>query len=393
MTKTASILRQKNQSSDISSRMSDEHFMRRAAALAERGIGFTSPNPCVGAVVVKDGRIIGEGYHRKAGMPHAEVEALRSCSEDASGATMYITLEPCTHQGKTPPCTSVIRDACLKRVVIGTRDPNPNVSGNGAIQLQRDGLEVTIGVEEQSCKHLIRHFVRWATTGMPSVICKVAISADYKIAAAVGKRTDITGEQAQKEVHILRHAVDAIIVGAGTVEVDNPYLTDRSDDAKSDPLRIVLDSTLRTSVDANVYKDANVFVAATDKASETRKKKFQMAGIPVAVFSEEDDGISLPALLAYLGERQITSLLVEGGKRTVDSFMRKNTINEWHIFQSPDTLGHGAVDVCSDLVAFKSILKNAEPRPCGRDTYYFSITPLVVIRLTSSKKSDKVRLV
>ncbi|MBI4250535.1 bifunctional diaminohydroxyphosphoribosylaminopyrimidine deaminase/5-amino-6-(5-phosphoribosylamino)uracil reductase RibD [Candidatus Uhrbacteria bacterium] len=346
--------------------------MRRAITLAERGVGFTSPNPCVGAVVVKDSRIIGEGYHRKAGMPHAEIEALRSCIEDSSKATMYVTLEPCTHEGKTPPCTSAIRDAGIKRVVIGTRDPNPNVSGNGAMQLQHYGIEVTVGVEEHSCRHLIRHFARWATVGIPSVICKVAVSKDYKIAAAVGKRTSITSEQAQKEVHTLRHAVDAIIVGAGTVAVDDPFLTDRSEGAKSDPLRIILDGTLRTSVDANVYKDANVFVAATDKASETQKEKFQMAGIPIVIFPKEDDGISLPSLLAYLGKKQITSLLVEGGGRTIDSFMRKNYINEWHIFQSTDILGPEAVDICSDIVVFKSIIKNAESRPCGRDTYFLA---------------------
>lgn len=352
--------------------MSDEYFMRQALDLAKNGIGFVSPNPCVGALIVKQGRIIGQGYHHKAGAPHAEIEALESCKESAVGATLYVTLEPCTHYGKTPPCVSAIKDAGIQRIVIGARDPNPKVSGNGMRELQETGIGVTIGVEEYLCKQLIRYFAHWASTGTPAVICKVAISADYKIAAKRGMRTEITGPEGRKHAHLLRHECDAIVVGANTVLIDNPHLTDRSEHKKADPLRIILDSTLRSRVKANVFADANVLAATTDKAPEERRIAFQKAGIPFALFPYTASGVSLDALLKYLGMKDITSLLVEGGRETIDAFMRGNYINEWHIFQSPDILGSDGLDVCTDMGSFKSIMNMASAVEYGRDTYYFS---------------------
>lgn len=351
--------------------MSDEQFMRQALGLAEHGLGFASPNPCVGALIVKNGRVIGRGYHRQEGGPHAEIEALRSCKEDPAGAAMYVTLEPCTHWGKTPPCVPAIKEAGILRVVIGTRDPNPNVEGNGARCLQDAGIEVSFGIEEYACKHLIRYFAHWVSTGIPAVIGKVAISADYKIAAAPGVRTRVTGEEAYQYVHALRHSVDAILVGSRTVAVDDPYLTDRSGSKKSDPLRVILDRSLSTPLASNVYADTHVLAVHSISATEERRAAFESAGIPIVLFPEEDGGISLDALLAYLGKRGITSLLVEGGKRTIDAFMRSSKINEWHIFQSADRIGPDGLDACGDIPFLQSVIRAAEALSCGPDTYYF----------------------
>lgn len=351
--------------------------MRQAIALAQRGIGFTSPNPCVGALIVKHDRIIGHGYHTRAGEPHAEIEALRSSKEDIIGATMYVTLEPCTHQGKTPPCVPAIKDAGITRVVIGTLDSNPRVSGGGVSMLRDAGIVVKMGVEQRACDYLIRHFVHWVTTGLPAILCKVAMSADYKIAARRGVRTHITGEEAQQKVHALRHEVDAILVGAHTIVIDNPYLTDRSGYGESDPLRVIVDSELRSPLDANVFADSNCLVATTKRAPADRRTAFQNASITFLDFPEKSDGVSLFALLKHLGAKQITSVLVEGGQRTFDSFIRDTVINEWHIFQSPDQLGADGLDVCSDIKTFKSMMRNLKSVPVGRDEYFFSVSPLL----------------
>ncbi len=336
-----------------------KNYMQRCVELARRGFGFVNPNPPVGAILVKNGKIIGEGWHTKSGLPHAEVEALRSCKEDSSGATLYVTLEPCTHFGKTPPCVDAIIKAGITHVVIGTLDPNPIVSGKGVAAIQAAGIGVEVGVEEEECKKLIRIFSYWITTGRPYVIGKVAVSSDLKIAAQEGVRTQLTGSEAEKITHSLRYECDAILVGVDTVITDNPFLTDRHHTPPRSPLRIILDSTLRAPLDSHVFSDKNVFVVATTKSTGERRSAFEEKDIQVIVLPSKNDKIDLEALLLYCASRGITSILVEGGRRVIDSFIEADLIDEWHIFKSSTILGSHGLDVCSDLVYFRSLLARA----------------------------------
>jgi diaminohydroxyphosphoribosylaminopyrimidine deaminase/5-amino-6-(5-phosphoribosylamino)uracil reductase len=321
----------------------DEQFMRVALRLAGRGVGNTSPNPMVGAVVVKRGQVVGEGYHRKAGTPHAEIPALQSAGEQAQDATMYVTLEPCNHRGRTPPCTEAILRSGVTRVVVGCSDPNPRVSGGGADYLRSKGISVEVGVLEERCFKLNEPFIKHITTGLPLVIAKVAASLDGKIASHLGDSRWISNERSRRFVHRLRHAVDGILVGVGTVIADNPRLTTRLPGKKGkNPLRIVLDTHLRTPPDCLVAEQTNeapTLIATGPKPYKKRMAVLEGQGVEVLPLPLTRGRVSLPALLKHLGKREITSLLVEGGAEVHGGFFYDNLVDKVYLFFAPKIIG------------------------------------------------------
>ncbi len=321
----------------------DEQFMRLALRLAARGIGHTSPNPMVGAVVVKGGQVVGKGYHRKAGSPHAEIHALEDAGEQANSATLYVTLEPCNHQGRTPPCTGVIVSSGVSRVVIGCSDPNPQVAGGGAEYLRGKGIRVDVGILEERCLRLNEPFIKYVTTGLPLVIAKMAASLDGKIATHLGDSHWISNERSRRFVHKMRHGVDAILVGVGTVVVDNPKLTTRLSGRKgSNPLRIVLDTHLRTPLDSLVVsetREAPTVIATGPKPYKKRREALEGKGVEVLSLPLVRGRVSLPELLKHLGKRDITSLLVEGGAEVHGSFFYDNLVDKVYLFFAPKIIG------------------------------------------------------
>lgn len=237
--------------------MNDEAYMRRALELAGMGMGWTNPNPMVGAVIVKEGRIIGEGYHERYGELHAERNALKNCTEDPEGATIYVTLEPCCHHGKTPPCADAIIESRIGKVVVGMLDVNPVVAGNGVKILKDHGIEVVTGVLEEECRRLNRIFIKYITKKLPYVVMKYAMTADGKIATVSGQSKWITGDSSRKNVHRTRHALMGVMVGVGTVMADDPMLDCRLSEGGKNPVRIICDSGLRTPMDSKIVKTAS----------------------------------------------------------------------------------------------------------------------------------------
>ena len=317
--------------------------MRVALRLAGRGAGNTSPNPMVGAVVVKRGQVVGQGYHQSAGTPHAEIHALRSAGEQAQDATIYVTLEPCNHQGRTPPCTEAIVRSGVNRVVMGCSDPNPRVSGGGADYLRSKGISVEVGVLEERCFKLNEPFIKHITTGLPLVIAKVAASLDGKIASHLGDSRWISNERSRRFVHRLRHAVDGILVGVGTVIADNPRLTTRLPGKKGkNPLRIVLDTHLRTPPDCLVAaqnNEASTLIATGPEPYKKRKAVLEGQGVEVLPLPLKRGRVSLPALLKHLGKCDITSLLVEGGAEVHGGFFYDNLVDKVYLFFAPKIIG------------------------------------------------------
>jgi diaminohydroxyphosphoribosylaminopyrimidine deaminase / 5-amino-6-(5-phosphoribosylamino)uracil reductase len=318
-------------------------YMKLALRLAAKGAGWVSPNPLVGSVVVKDGQVVGKGYHRRAGLPHAEVEALRIAGEASRGADLYVTLEPCNHQGRTPPCTQAILAAGIRRVIIAARDPNPQVTGNGAEFLMAQGVEVSVGVLEAEARQLNEAWFHWVKTGRPWVMAKAACSLDGRIATATGESQWLTGEIARAFGHRLRHQVDAILVGVGTVLADNPQLTARLPRGRShDPIRIVLDSRLRLPLNSKLVQlksPAPTWVATTNHAPPDTVHSLQEHGVQVMVLPAEDGRVSLPVLLQLLGERQVQSVLVEGGAETLGAFFDQSLVQKFNFFYAPKILG------------------------------------------------------
>lgn len=327
----------------------DKQFMRLALKEARKGFGRTSPNPCVGAVIVKNGQIVAKGYHKKAGTPHAEINALRNSSESVVGATIYVTLEPCNHTGKTPPCSRAILDAGLSRVVVGMTDPNPLVNGSGIDFLRSHGIEVISGILEQECESLNSPFIKQITKGIPWIIMKAGVSLDGRLNYQYGHAGWITGEQSAHEVHKLRNTVDAILVGRKTVEIDNPSLTTRLKNlASKDPIRIILDSDLSTSLSAKVYhldsKAPTWIICATD-APALKKKDFQNIGIKLIEVDRTEKGLDLRLLLKKLGKENICSVLVEGGARLHGAFLREKLFDYAHLFYAPLFAGDQGVSL------------------------------------------------
>ncbi len=319
----------------------DERYMLLAVAEACKAQGRTSPNPCVGAVVVKDGEIVGTGYHKKAGTPHAEVHALHAAGSKACGATIYVTLEPCCHTGKTPPCSEALVKAGVTRVVIGMLDPNPLVDGRGQKYLQDYGISVTTGVCEDLCKSINKPFVKYITTGMPTVTLKAGVSLDGRLSYQRRAPGKITGRQSQKKVHELRDSHDAILVGRHTVTSDNPSLTTRLEEGEGrDPARIVLDTNLNTPQNSKVYhvqSSAETFVFCGDHCENEKVHAFSAAtGATVFPVSCGADGfMDLTAVCKMLAKQGLLTVLVEGGGMVHASFLRAKLVDQVCLFIAP----------------------------------------------------------
>lgn len=317
-----------------------EYFMDLALQWAKSAIGQTEPNPAVGAIIVKDGEIVGMGAHLKAGGPHAEVHALAMAGEKARGATMYVTLEPCSHYGRTPPCADAVIRAGISKAVIATLDPNPLVAGRGAKRLEEAGIEVLIGVREAEARQLNEVFNKFITSRKPFVTVKTANTLDGKVATETGSSRWITGEEARHYVHQLRHRNQAILVGVGTVIADNPQLTTRLPEGGRNPIRIILDSRLRIPLDARVLTDgqAPTWIYTTEEADPEKRERLAAMGIPVIPLSSGPQ-VDVSDVLAHLGEQQISSVLVEGGSQVNGSFLRAREIDKIITFIAPKLVG------------------------------------------------------
>lgn len=322
--------------------MTDQNYMLQAIQLAKQGEGWTNPNPMVGAVIVKNGRIIGKGYHKKCGELHAERNAIASLTESAEGATIYVTLEPCCHYGKTPPCTEAIIEQKIKRVVIGSRDPNPKVSGKGIKMLQEAGIEVIEDFMREECDRLNPVFFHYITTKTPYVVMKYAMTLDGKIATKTGESKWITGEAARAEVQHMRHRYMGITAGIGTVLADDPMLNVRVEGWKS-PIRILCDSGLRIPLDGQIVKSAGkyrtIVAYADSENTEAKRKRLHEMGVETICCPDENNQVDLKKLMKYLGEEGIDSILLEGGGTLNDSALRAGIVQEVQAFIAPKLFG------------------------------------------------------
>lgn len=319
--------------------ISHKKYMELALKLAEKGKGLTSPNPCVGCIIVKRGKIVGRGYHKKAGTEHAEIIALNDAGKKAQNATLYVTLEPCSHWGKTPPCTDKIVDAGIREVIIGTKDPNPVVSGFLALKSRR--LKVKIGILEEKAQKLNEFYNKFIKTGTPYVIMKVAMTLDGKIATSTGDSKWITSLEARKFAHKLRTGVDAVMVGINTVIKDNPMLTPRHFKGK-DPIKIVVDSSLKIPRTSNLMKNPGLlWVATTSKAPKKKIDEFTGKGVTVLVTKSKDGFVDLKELMKELAKRGVTSILLEGGAKIYSSAIKEKIIDKVIIVTAPKLVGNG----------------------------------------------------
>ncbi len=328
--------RQKSIKTDIA-------LMKESLRQARKGLGRTSPNPAVGAVIARNGNIIATGYHRKAGLPHAEVEALNKLGGKAPGDILYVTLEPCNHYGRTPPCTEAILKSGLKQVVVGMNDPNPNVSGGGCKFLEENGVSVTSGVLEEECRKLNEAFLKYITLRRPFVIVKSALTLDGWTATATGNSKWITNEKSRQFVHRLRDQVDAVMVGVGTVLADDPLLTTRLKRGRGkDPLRIVVDTHLRIPLNAKIMNhnsSAKTIIAIGPDVTPKDRKRFQEKGISTLVCPIKGGRIDLMALMGLLADMSVVSLLVEGGSSIVGSMLRERLIDKFCIYKANKIFG------------------------------------------------------
>ena len=324
-------------------RQEDIEYMRRAIELAERGVGFTNPNPMVGAVIVKGGKVIGEGWHERCGEWHAERNAFRNCTVPAEGATMYVTLEPCCHYGKTPPCTEAIIEHGIARVVVGMEDPNPLVAGKGIALLREAGIEVVCGVEEEALREQNRVFLKYISTKLPWVAMKTAMTLDGKIATRTGDSKWITGAEARAYVHELRHRFMAILVGIGTAVADDPLLNCRIEGrGVRQPIRVVVDSNARLSLDSQLVKTAGEYrtiVAHTCFAPEERVKALREIGVEMLLCKEKEGLVDVRNLLELLGQSGIDSILLEGRGSLNYTFLSEGLADELYAFIAPKIVG------------------------------------------------------
>lgn len=352
--------------------------MDEALALAARGLGRTCPNPAVGALIVSPGgEVIGRGWHERAGAPHAEIHALREAGAAARGATLYVTLEPCAHHGRTPPCATAIVEAGLARVVVTHADPNPQVAGKGIAQLRAAGIQVDLGVCAREAARLNEPFLFWQENGRPLVTLKAAMSLDGKIALRSGESRWISGEESRAWAHEIRDRVDAILVGAETVVQDDPLLTARPEGREGKPLiRIVLDSTLRIGDGARILspdRGVATILAATSRAPEEKVRRFEELGAEVLRFPPDREGrVPLRALLEELGKREVLHLLVEGGGRVHGSFLDEGIADNILFFIAPmiigDTEAPGPVQGCAPTsLAGLPRVRNVEIERFGED--------------------------
>ena len=321
----------------------DDRFMWMALDLARQGRGRTSPNPMVGAVVVQDSEVVGTGYHQAAGMPHAETVALNKAGEKAKGATLYVNIEPCSHHGRTGPCTEAIIKAGISRVVAGMQDPNPLISGRGFARLSEAGIKVNKGILEQKARRLNEAFIKYITTGLPFVAIKVAMSMDGKIGTMAGDSHWITGEKSRQFVHRLRDNSDAIMVGIETVLIDDPRLTTRIEGGGGkDPLRVIVDSTARLPIDARVIEStssARTIVAVTDQAPEEKCRILEEKGVEIITVPAKNGRVDVVELMKKLAERELTIVLVEGGGTLNYSLLENKIVDKLFVFIAPKIIG------------------------------------------------------
>jgi diaminohydroxyphosphoribosylaminopyrimidine deaminase/5-amino-6-(5-phosphoribosylamino)uracil reductase len=358
--------------------LSDEFFMKIAVKEGYKGLGWTSPNPPVGAILVDPltKKIIAKGHHKKFGYPHAEVEAINKAKEKAKGSILYVTLEPCSHYGKTPPCTEKIIEAGISKVVCGIRDPNPIAKG-GLEYLKSKGIEVKVGVLEREVKILTRFFLSHILRKRPWVIMKVASSLDGRIAVSTGESKWITGEKARKYTHKLRHICDAILVGKNTILKDNPDLTCRLVKGKN-PLRIVFDTYLSLEPNLKIFevnKNEKTIIVCGEKADLQKEKILKDRGIEVWRLPLEKEKIDLNALLEKCNENNICSILVEGGGKVHGSFLEKNLVDEIFYMIGPVIIGDREGTLAVEREPLKSLkealfLKNLEVKKLG-DSFLF----------------------
>ncbi|MFA3782726.1 bifunctional diaminohydroxyphosphoribosylaminopyrimidine deaminase/5-amino-6-(5-phosphoribosylamino)uracil reductase RibD [Melioribacteraceae bacterium 4301-Me] len=322
----------------------NEYYIKKCFELAKKGEGYVSPNPLVGAVIVKNGKIISEGWHEKYGFLHAEASAIYNAKEDLTGSTLYCNLEPCCHTNKkTPPCVPLIIKSGIKRVVISNIDPNPEVNGKGIEQLRATGIEVEVGVSEEEGKFLNKFFFKFIKEKIPYVTLKVAQSTDGKITEEIGKRTQITGQQSQIFVHEQRSKYDAVFVGAGTVNIDNPSLDVRFTKGRN-PLRIIIDGKLNANINSRIFEKEKerTWVITSLLNSSDKKDNFKKLGIKLLELPSDKNGvIDLKTVLKKLGEEEITSLFVEGGAQVFNQFYEENLFDEIIILKAPSIFPKG----------------------------------------------------
>lgn len=360
----------------------DVWYMKRALELASKALGRTSPNPVVGAVIVKDGKIVGEGYHKKAGTPHAEIHALNQAGDQAKGATMYVTLEPCSHYGRTPPCAYALIEAGIRKVVIATLDPNPKVAGRGKKILEDAGIETVVGILEDEAKRINEVFFKHITRGLPFVSLKYAMTLDGKIATSYGDSRWISNELSRHYVHKLRNLYDGIMVGINTVIKDNPLLNCRLEDAeKRDPVRIIVDGNLELPLDSNIVKTADkqkTIVIASKQVEEEKICRLTECKVEVLQVAGEPDNLDLKQALKMLYEKDICSILVEGGSKLNASFVEHKLVDKIYCFIAPKIAGgQGISPVGGRGVMFMKdahLIKIAEYKRFGDDILIIGYT-------------------
>jgi diaminohydroxyphosphoribosylaminopyrimidine deaminase/5-amino-6-(5-phosphoribosylamino)uracil reductase len=322
----------------------DSQWMDRALTLAERGRGYVEPNPLVGAVIVREGKVVGEGWHQRFGQAHAEINALAAAGDKAPGATLYVTLEPCCHQGKTPPCTEALLRAGIRRVVAAMMDPFPQVAGQGATCLRAGGIAVEFGLKETEARRLNAPYLKLLATGRPYVHAKWAMTLDGKIATRTGDSKWISNDASRRRVHELRGRMDAIVIGIGTALADNPRLTVRPPGPRT-PVRIVLDSRGRlspSSLLAETARDTPTLIVTAGDVPAERTEALRATGCVLLSLPGEQGRPALPALLDQLGRQRMTNVLVEGGAEVLGSFLDARAVDEVHVFLAPKLLGGAA---------------------------------------------------
>lgn len=340
-----------------------EKYMRRAIELAKGGIGFVNPNPLVGAVIVKNGKIIGEGFHERYGEPHAERNALKNCAENPNGADMYVTLEPCCHYGKNPPCTEAVIESGIKRVFIGSSDPNPLVAGKGAKILREHGIEVMENVLKEECDALNDIFFHYITTNTPYVIMKAAVTADGKIAAYTGDAKWITNEKSRAHSHETRKRAAAILVGVNTVIADDPMLDCRAENP-SNPVRVICDSSLRIPLNSKIMltaKEIETYIATVSDDAE-KINAIQSLGAHIIKTASKDGRVDMEDLMQRLGEKKLDSILAEGGGEIHSSMIKEKLVNKVQIYIAPKIIGGDGKNAVApmgvSLVSDALMLKN-----------------------------------
>jgi diaminohydroxyphosphoribosylaminopyrimidine deaminase/5-amino-6-(5-phosphoribosylamino)uracil reductase len=338
----------------------DEYFLKKTFDLARKGTGVVSPNPLVGACVVKEGTIVGEGYHRGVGTPHAEVEALKKAGDNARGATLYVSLEPCAHHGKTPPCTEAIEASGILRVVAPIKDSNPLVNGNGFKYLKSKGIEVTLGILAEEARELNSFYLKYIKTKIPFVILKAAVTLDGKIGDPERGIFRISGEESHMEVHRIRNSVDAVLIGAGTVITDDPSLTVRKVKAVKQPHKIIIDPELKCPGNARIFKDGGKVILVT--TNQKAKEKYPEAEI--WDFKKKNGEINIKDILEKAGEEKISSIMVEGGSETFTLFVKSGMVDKYLLFFSPSFIGKGVSLINSPL---ERVFFDTSVRKMGKD--------------------------